>query len=63
MGGATTFIDTKTLVQSMELDQRQELLKKLQDTDVCFSKFERKKTRPILVMKATTGVLTSTIIA
>ncbi len=49
VGGATTFIDTRTLVELLLLDERNELLERLQNVDVCFSKFERKKTRPILI--------------
>ena len=49
MGGATTFIDTKDLVKAMQLDGQQELLDRLLKVDVCFSKFERNKTRPILI--------------
>lgn len=49
MGGATTFIDTKELVRAMEMDGQQELLERMQNIPVVFSKFERNKTRPILI--------------
>lgn len=49
VGGATTFIDTRMLVDLLLLDEQQELLNRLQSVAVCFSKFERKKTRPILL--------------
>lgn len=51
VGGATTFIDTRTLVDLLILDDRRELLERLRTIDVCFSKFDRKKTRPILIQE------------
>lgn len=49
LGGATTFIDTKLIVESLLIDGREDLLNRLQQTPVHFSKFVRNKTKPILM--------------
>ena len=51
MGGATTFIDSRMLVQALEEDSQTELLTFLKTQDVCFEKGSLSKTQPILIEK------------
>ena len=47
-GGATTFIDSRKIVDFLEIAGESQLLKALQETPILFSKDNRKRTSPIL---------------
>ncbi|MBF0275920.1 MAG: TauD/TfdA family dioxygenase [Nitrospinae bacterium] len=47
-GGATIFLDSATLIELLEMDNKQALLDGLKTIPVCFSKTDRNKTMPII---------------